>query len=75
MVYHVPYEADFTCPKGHSFVAPVGAVSTAEHVTCPVCYRKWIEKNVPFASQQSSARQVRQRNTLASTMPAYEVPP
>ena len=52
-----PYEADFECPKGHTFTARVGMLSPADAVTCPQCYQEWIEANVPKARRVSEPRQ------------------
>ena len=57
MVYILPYEADFTCPKGHSFIARVSPLSKKpEAARCPHCLEEWIAAHVANGTQVSPAR-------------------
>jgi predicted nucleic acid-binding Zn ribbon protein len=58
-MYFTPYEADFECPKGHKFVAPVQALQDSAEVICPTCYAEWVAENVPSAKQVSGFREVK----------------
>ena len=60
MVYYVPYEANFECPKGHKFT---GSASPTDETSmrCPVCYEEWIAANVPEAKQVSPSKPVEPR--------------
>ena len=73
MTYIIPYEADFICAKGHSFVAPVGALVHQSSVCCPACYREWVAENVFQAEQSSAPRRVENRTT--ATMDVMEAKP
>lgn len=56
-MYVVPYEADFECPRGHRFVAPVPLTKSDATAPCPECYREWVAANVPRGQQVSAARE------------------
>ena len=56
MVYLVPYEADYQCPKGHKFVAKSDPGAVDEQARCPQCYEEWIVANVPMGAQISPPR-------------------
>lgn len=55
-MFIIPHEADFECPEGHKFIAPVSANSSSAEVRCPYCYEAWVAKHVPHARQQTPPR-------------------
>lgn len=65
-MYHIPYEADFECPKGHKFVARVTPGDKFPKVTCPVCYEEWIKANVMNGEMVGEPREVRPKVSLDS---------
>lgn len=54
-MYQIPYEAEFECPKGHTFKAEASPLRGDAEVMCPRCYSDWIAANVPKGKQISNA--------------------
>lgn len=63
-MYIIPYEADFECPKGHRYTAPVHALSKDKTTTCPDCYSAWISANVPNGTQVTKPVRVKEEINL-----------
>ena len=64
MVYIVPYEADYECPRGHKFVADANPIADSQATRCPACYQAWIDEHVPKGERTSKPREVPTRLEL-----------
>ena len=56
MVYVIPYEAEYECPKGHRFTTRCNPMKDGNEAMCPTCYAEWVAANVPNGRQISEPK-------------------
>lgn len=66
MVYVIPYNAEFECPKGHKFIASASPFKDDGKAQCPRCFEAWVAANVPNGKQTTKAVAVESTQTLGA---------